>query len=135
LSSRLSGNPAAAFRHADPVADAIVAATAPPASSGGDGSEAVVVELKQVVRRHDEPPFASAGRPVTALDASDRAVELDLAEHGLDGDLALAEKTAPVRRGQHAAHEVIRGGALRSRNGLGGVTGWSRPGARSRHRS
>jgi hypothetical protein len=76
--------------------------------SGGDGSEPVVVELQQVVRRRDEAPLASARRPASALEASDRAVELDLAEHGLDGDLALAVEGAPVGRGQHAAHEVIK---------------------------
>src|ERR687892_73818 len=64
--------------------------------------EAVVVELEQVVRGRDEPPFASAGRSASALEASDRAVELDLAEHGLDGDLALAVEGAPVGSGQHA---------------------------------
>jgi hypothetical protein len=41
------------------------------------------------------------------LEASDRAVELDPVEHGLDGDLALAVEAAPVGRGEHAAHEVV----------------------------
>jgi hypothetical protein len=36
------------------------------------GGEAVVVELQQVVRGRDEPPFASAGRPAPPLEASDR---------------------------------------------------------------
>src|SRR5688572_14215827 len=62
----------------DLVGGANVVAMAPPRVSGRDGSEAVVVELQQVVRRRDEPPFASAGRPASALEASDRAVELDL---------------------------------------------------------
>jgi hypothetical protein len=62
----------------DLVGDAIVGATARPPVSGGDGGEAVVVELEQVVGCRDEPPFASAGRPAAALEASDLAVELDI---------------------------------------------------------
>src|SRR3954454_14316276 len=82
-------------------------ATARPCASGQGGSEAVVVELQQVVRGRDEPPFASACGPAAALEASDLAVELDLAEHGLDGDLALAVMVAPGGGGEHVAHEVI----------------------------
>jgi hypothetical protein len=54
----------------------------------------VIVELEEVVGGGNEPPFASAGRAPTALEAFDRAVELDLAEDGLDRDLALAVKRA-----------------------------------------
>src|SRR3954447_1332086 len=91
----------------DLVGAANVGATARPRASGRDGSESVVVELQQVVRGRDEPPFASACGPASPLEASDLAVELDLTEHGLDGDLAQAVEGAPGRRGEHAAHEVI----------------------------
>ena len=47
-----------------------------------------------------DPPFASARRSAAPLEASDRAVELDLAEHGLDGDLARAVNRAPRGRGE-----------------------------------
>src|SRR4051794_33039823 len=48
------------------------------ASGGGGGvAVAVAVELVQVVGGGDEPPFASACRAAAALEASDRAVELE----------------------------------------------------------
>src|SRR3954468_15089347 len=79
----------------------------PPALSGRACGQLVAVELEEVVGGGDEPPFASAGRPAAALEASDRAVELDLAEHGLDGDLAAPVKRAALRCGQDASHEAI----------------------------
>src|SRR4051812_17733323 len=82
-------------------------ATARPCASGRGVGEAVVVELQEVVGGRDEPPFASACGPASALEASDLAVELDLAEHRLDGDLALAIEGAPSGRGEHTTHEVI----------------------------
>src|SRR3954464_1468748 len=91
----------------DLVGGAIVGTTTPPRASRRDDSEAVVVEVEQVVRRRDEPPFASAGRPTAALEAFDRAVELDLAEDGLDRDLAATVERAALGRGQGAAHEVV----------------------------
>jgi hypothetical protein len=55
----------------------------------------VIVELQEVVRRRDQAPFASAGGSAAALEAFDRAVELDLAEDRLDGDLSLAVEVRP----------------------------------------
>src|SRR3954452_67040 len=75
--------------------------------SAGDGREAVAMQLQEVVRRRDKSPFASAGRAAAALEASDLAVELQLAEHRLDGHLALAVERAALGRGEHAAHKVI----------------------------
>jgi hypothetical protein len=40
----------------------------------------VVVELEQVVGGGDQSPFAATSGPAAALDACDRAVELDLAK-------------------------------------------------------
>jgi hypothetical protein len=45
----------------------------------------------------DEPPLASAGRPASALEASDRAVELDLAEHGPRADWSTRTPTRSKR--------------------------------------
>jgi hypothetical protein len=55
----------------------------------------------------DEPLFRAAGGSALALEASDLAVELELAEDGLDGDLALAVEGVTVGGGEDAAHEVI----------------------------
>src|SRR4051794_1493794 len=76
-------------------------------ASGRVGGDAVVVELVEVVGGGDEPPFASACRSAAALEASDRAVGLDLAEHRLDGHLPVAVEAAPGGRGEDAAHEVV----------------------------
>src|SRR4051812_18042407 len=51
------------------------------------GGESVGVKLEQVVGRGDQSPFAAAGGSAAALEALDRAVEIDLAEHRLDGGL------------------------------------------------
>src|SRR5215213_6650999 len=75
--------------------------------SGRRGGAPVVVELQEVVRRRDQSPFASAGGSAPALEAFDSAVELDLAEDGLDGDLSLAVEGPPFGCGEHAAHEVV----------------------------
>nr|WP_259315758.1 hypothetical protein [Capillimicrobium parvum] len=56
------------------------------------------MELEQVVSGGDQSPFAAAGGSAAALEASDRAVELDLGEHRLDGDLSLPVELAAVRR-------------------------------------
>src|SRR4051812_13767795 len=74
--------------------------------SGGCRGDLVAVELEQVVHGGDQSPLTSAGGPAAALEAFDRAVELDLAEDGLDRDLALAVKRAALRCGQDAPHEV-----------------------------
>jgi hypothetical protein len=63
--------------------------------SGRCGGDPVIVELQEVVRRRDQAPFASAGGSAAALEAFDRAVELDLAEDRLDGDLSLAVEVRP----------------------------------------
>ena len=80
------------------VADRLRAWSGPAGRGSGrcDG-EPVAVELEEVVSRRDQPPFASACGPASALEASDLAVELDLAEHRFDSDLALAVKGAPGR--------------------------------------
>ena len=78
---------------------------APAPASWCRGGEAVGVELEQVVGRRDESPFAAAGGSAAALEAFDRAVELDLAEHRLDRDLALAVELVAALCGEHAAHE------------------------------
>src|SRR3954447_596118 len=84
--------------------------------SGGDGAEAVVVELEEIVGGGDEPAFRPAGRSAAALEASDLAVELQLAEDGLDGGLSGPVSGAPDGRAEHAAHEVIEAaGPSRSR--------------------
>src|SRR6478672_7345476 len=83
------------------------AAGEPPLRSGCGGGELVVVELEQVVGRGDQPPFAARSGSAAALEAFDRAVELDLAEHRLDRDLALAVEVMAVRCREHAAHERV----------------------------
>src|SRR3954464_3551068 len=80
--------------------------SAPAAFLGDPGGDLVAVELEEVVGRGDESPLASAGGPAAAGEAFERAVELDLAEDGLDRDLALAIELAALRCGQDAAHEV-----------------------------
>src|SRR5215211_5661707 len=75
--------------------------------SGRCGGDPVVVELHEVVRRRDQAPFASAGGSAPALEAFDRAVELDLAEDRLDGDLALAVERPPFGCSEDAAHDVV----------------------------
>src|SRR6185295_4687481 len=94
--------------------------------SGGRGGEAVGVELEQVVGRCDESPFAAAGGSAAALEAFDRAVELDLAEHRLDRDLALAVEVTAVRRREHAAHEGVHAaGPARPRAPAQAGVGWN----------
>ena len=72
----------------------------------------MVVELQEVVRRRDQSPFASAGGSASALEAFDRAVELDLAEDRLDGDLALTsliqEHGARTAQFKNASHWLRR---------------------------
>src|SRR5215207_11546562 len=81
---------------------------AQPLPLGRGGCEAVVlVELEDVVGGGNHSPLAADGGSTAALEAFDRAVELDLAEHRLDGDLALAVELVTVRRGEHAAHEGV----------------------------
>jgi hypothetical protein len=68
--------------------------------SGCRGGESVGVELEHVVGRCDQSPFTATGGSAAALEAFDRTVELDLAEHRLDRDLALAvERLALSRSG------------------------------------
>src|SRR5215207_4651954 len=55
----------------------------------------------------DQSPFAATGRSAAALEAFDRAVELDLAEDGLDCDLALAVEVVAERCREYAAHERV----------------------------
>src|SRR4051794_17392050 len=76
-------------------------------SSGRGGREAVVVELEDVVGGGDHSPLAADGGSAAALEAFDRAVELDLAEHGLDRDLALAVELAALGGREDAAHGVV----------------------------
>src|SRR3954469_22851990 len=76
-------------------------------SSGRGGCEAVVVELEDVVGGGDHSPLAANGGSTAALEAFDRAVELDLAEHRLDGDLALAVELAALGRREDATHGVV----------------------------
>jgi hypothetical protein len=64
--------------------------------------------FRKVVRRRDQSPFASACGSAAPLEAFDRAVELDLAEDGLDGDLSLAVERAAFGCGKHASHEVVK---------------------------
>ena len=78
-----------------------------PAISGGAGGEVVAVELEEIVGGGDQSPFRPAGRSAAALEALDHAVELELAEHRLDRDLALAVERPPAGRGEHTPHEVI----------------------------
>src|SRR6185312_17284292 len=68
---------------------------------GRCGGDAVAVELEEVVGGGDQSPFRPAGGSPAALEASDLAVELDLAEDGLDGHLPLAVKATPGGRGEH----------------------------------
>src|ERR1700750_936778 len=82
-------------------------AAEPPPRSGCCGGESVVVELEQVVGGRDQSPYAAAGGSSAALEAFGRAVELDLAEHGLDRDLALAVEVMAGRCGEHVAHERV----------------------------
>lgn len=46
-------------------------------------------------------------RPVAALEAADRAVELDLPEHARDRRLALPVQGATLRGSEHAPHGVV----------------------------
>src|SRR4051794_28605892 len=111
LSGKVRGRPLDAA-----VASAVCAARPAAAVSGCDGGAAVAVELEEIVGGCDEPPFRPAGRSAAALEASDLAVELQLAEDGLDGDLSSPVSGAPDGRGEHAAHEVIEAaGPSRSR--------------------
>ena len=64
----------------------------------GGGRDPVAVELEEVVGRGDQSPFRAHGGSASSLEAVDPAVELDLAEHGLDRGLALAVERAAVRR-------------------------------------
>jgi hypothetical protein len=61
------------------------------------------VQLEQVVRRRDEPPCRPACRSATALEASEVAVELQLAEDRLDRRLTLAIELAAVRGRERVA--------------------------------
>src|SRR3954454_11196845 len=67
----------------------------------------MVVEFEDVVGGGDQSPFAADGGSAAALEAFDRAVELDLPEHGLDRDLALAVELSALGSREHAAHRVI----------------------------
>jgi hypothetical protein len=67
----------------------------------------VVVELEQAAARCDESPLAAAGGSAAALEAFDRAVELNVAEHRLDSDLPLAVEVMTGGCGEHAAHERV----------------------------
>src|ERR687888_36210 len=78
-----------------------------PAASADDVGHPLAVELEEVVRCGDEPPFRAARRASAALEAADLAVELQLTEDGFDRGLALAVERAAVRGGEHAAHEVV----------------------------
>src|SRR5688500_5349463 len=82
-------------------------AAAPPPRSGCRGGEAVGVELEQVVGGRDQSPLAATGGSASALEAFDRPVELDLTEHRLDRDLALAVEVVAVVCGEHAAHKGV----------------------------
>src|SRR3954451_5710043 len=66
-----------------------------------------MVELEHVVAGGDESPFAAAGGSASALEAFDRTVELDLAEHRLDRDLALAVELVAGGCSEHATHERV----------------------------
>ncbi len=67
----------------------------------------VSVEFEEVVGGGDQLPFAPAGGSAAAMEASHLAVELQLAEYGLDRGLTPAVERAAVRGGEHASHEVI----------------------------
>src|SRR4051794_22812548 len=54
----------------------------PRRSLGRARGEAVVVKFEDVVGGGDQAPFAADGGSAAALEAFDRAVELDLTEHG-----------------------------------------------------
>jgi hypothetical protein len=60
--------------------------------SGGCGGGLVGVELEEVVGGGDQPPFGVAGGSSAALEAVDPAVELGVAEDGLDHALAFAPR-------------------------------------------
>src|SRR3954451_10000092 len=100
---------------------------AAPRVSRGGGAEAVIVELEEIVGCCDEPPFRPTGLSAAALEGSDLAVELQLAEDGLDGDLPGPVGGAPDGRGEHAAHEVIEAaGPSRPRRRAQPGVGWTR---------
>src|SRR3954453_21955508 len=85
-------------------------------SSGRGGCEAGVGGLEDVVGGGDHSPLAADGGSAAALEAFDRAVELDLAEHRLDGDLALAVKLSALWAREDTAHSVVEAaGPARSR--------------------
>src|SRR6186997_2903065 len=75
--------------------------------SGSRGGQLVVVELEHVVRGGNQSPLTAAGGSAATLEAFERAVELDLAEDGLDCDLALPVEVAAVRCCEHATHERV----------------------------
>src|SRR4051812_44521225 len=65
------------------------------------------MELEQVVSGGDQSPVAADGGSPAALEAFDRAIELDLPEHRLDRDLALAVEVMAGGCGEHATHEGV----------------------------
>src|SRR3954451_2250421 len=65
----------------------------------------MVVELEPVLSGGNQSPLTAAGGSAAALEAVERAVELDLAEHGLDRDLALPVEVAAARCREHATHK------------------------------
>jgi hypothetical protein len=65
------------------------------------------VELEEVVRGRNEPPFGSDGRASSSSEPVDAAVELRLTEDGLDHRLALALKLAAALAREDAAHERV----------------------------
>src|SRR3954451_19836553 len=79
----------------------------PPPRSGCRGGESVLVELEDVVAGGDESPLAATGGSAAALEAFDRAVELDLPEHRLDRDLTLPVELLATLCGEHAAYERV----------------------------
>src|SRR5829696_90984 len=84
-----------------------VAGGSPDLASGGQWCRGVLVELQQVVGGVDEPPFRPAGRSASSEESVAAAVELGVAEDGLDHALAPGVELAARLGGEDSAHERV----------------------------
>ena len=65
------------------------------------------MKLEEIVGRRDEAPLGPDGGASSSSEAVHAAVELRVAEHGLDHRLALPVKRAAVVAGEDSAHEGV----------------------------
>src|SRR5215213_5918252 len=80
------------------------AATLTPRPDGTAGTLTRAVSSPEVVCGGDQAPFRAGGVSASSVEAVDAAVELRLAEHGLDHRLAFAVKLGAALSRQLLAH-------------------------------